>query len=85
MDFENMTALIPLYKCTERTLAEIRNLFPPERPWIIPAQTIDILQMPSPTDRRKYNNRVEKPLNNVTDMMPVSSKVQDKQRVLKIR
>ena len=27
--------------------------------------------MPSPTDRRKYDNRIEKPLNNVTDMIPV--------------
>ena len=54
MDFENMTALIPVYKCSERTLAEIRNLFPPERPWMIPAQPLDILQMPARTDRRKY-------------------------------
>ena len=71
MDFENMTALIPVYKCTERTLAEIRNLFPPERPWIIPAQSMDILHMPAPTNLRQYYNRVEKPLNNVTEMMPV--------------
>ena len=45
MDFENMTVLIPVYKCTERTLAEIRNLFPPERPWIVQGQSIEILQM----------------------------------------
>ena len=72
MEFDNITALIPVYNCTDRTLQEIQSLYPsPEQPWIIPAQSLDIFQMPPPTDQRKYNNRIEKPLNNVTDLIPV--------------